>query len=85
MDEEAILGGLRSGEDLPDFDYEDFEAGVKIPVGTHPGAVAGTPMMETTAFSVRPPMMSRHKEFAPIGAALNQVTGADSSTSSGWR
>ena len=27
MDEEAILGGLRSGEDLPDFDYEDFEAG----------------------------------------------------------
>ena len=25
MDEEAILGGLRSGEDLPDFDYEDFE------------------------------------------------------------
>ena len=28
MDEEAILGGLRSGEDLPDFDYEDFEAGL---------------------------------------------------------
>ena len=27
MDEEAILDGLRSGEDLPDFDYEDFEAG----------------------------------------------------------
>ena len=27
MDEEAILGGLRSGEDLPDFDYEDFEVG----------------------------------------------------------
>ena len=27
MDEEAILGGLRSGEDLPDYDYEDFEAG----------------------------------------------------------
>ena len=27
VDEEAILGGLRSGEDLPDFDYEDFEAG----------------------------------------------------------
>ena len=27
MDEEAILGGLRSGEDLPDFDYEDFKAG----------------------------------------------------------
>ena len=27
MDEEAILHGLRSGEDLPDYDYEDFEAG----------------------------------------------------------
>ena len=27
MDEEAILGDLRSGEDLPNFDYEDFEAG----------------------------------------------------------
>ena len=27
MDEEAILGGLRSGEDLPDYDYEEFEAG----------------------------------------------------------
>ena len=27
MDEEAILGGLRSGEDLPNCDYEDFEAG----------------------------------------------------------
>ena len=27
MDEEAILGDLRSGEDLPDYDYEDFEAG----------------------------------------------------------
>ena len=27
MDEEAILDGLRSGEDLPDYDYEDFEAG----------------------------------------------------------
>ena len=27
MDEEAILGGLCSGEDLPDYDYEDFEAG----------------------------------------------------------
>ena len=27
MDEEAILGDLRSGEDLPDFDYEDFETG----------------------------------------------------------
>ena len=66
MDEEAILGGLRSGEALPDYDYEDFEAG-------------------STAFSVRPPMMSRRKEFAPIGAALNQVTGADSSTSSAWR
>ena len=25
MDEEAILGGLRSGEDLPDFDSEDFD------------------------------------------------------------
>ena len=56
-------------------------AGVKIPVGTHPEAVAGTPTMETIAFSVRPPMMSRHKEFAPIGAALSQVAGADSSTS----
>ena len=27
MDEEAILGGLRSGEDLPDYDYEEFKAG----------------------------------------------------------
>ena len=27
VDEEAILGGLRSGEDLPDYDYEDFEVG----------------------------------------------------------
>ena len=27
MDEEAILGGLRSGEDLPDYDYEEFDAG----------------------------------------------------------
>ena len=27
MDEEAILDGLRSGEDLPDYDYEGFEAG----------------------------------------------------------
>ena len=27
MNEEAILGGLRSGEDLPDYDYEEFEAG----------------------------------------------------------
>ena len=24
VDEEAILGGLRSGEDLPDYDYEDL-------------------------------------------------------------
>ena len=66
MDEEAILGGLRSGEDLPDYDYEDFEG-------------------ETIVFSVRPLMTSRHKEFAPIGAALSQVAGADSSTSSAWR
>ena len=27
MDEEAILGGLRSGEDLPDYDFEEFEVG----------------------------------------------------------
>ena len=27
MDEEAILGGLRSGEDLPDYNFEEFEAG----------------------------------------------------------
>ena len=27
MDEEAILGGLRSGEDLPDFDYKDLGPG----------------------------------------------------------
>ena len=27
MDEEAILGGLRSSEDLPDYDYEEFETG----------------------------------------------------------
>ena len=27
VDEEAILGGLRSGEDLPDYDFEEFEAG----------------------------------------------------------
>ena len=60
-------------------------AGVKIPVGTHPGAVAGTPTMETIVFSVRPLMTSRRKEFAPIGAALSQVAGADSSTSSAWR
>ena len=58
---------------------------MRIPVGTHPGAVAGTPTMETIAFSVRPLMMSRRKEFAPIGAALSQVTGADSLTSSAWR
>ena len=57
-------------------------AGVKIPVGTHPGAVAGTPTMETTAFSARPPMMSRHEGFTPIGVALNQVTGVDVLTSS---
>ena len=60
-------------------------AGVKIPVGTHPEAVAGTPMMETIAFSVRPLMMSKPKELAPIGAALSQVSGTDSSTSSAWR
>ena len=30
-----------------------------IPVGTHPEAVAGTLTMETTAFSVRPPMGAR--------------------------
>ena len=58
-------------------------AGVRVPVGTHPEAVAGTPTMETIACSVRPLMMSRHKGFAPIGAPLNQVTGADSSTSFG--
>ena len=27
MDEEAILAGLRSGEDLPDYDFEEFEVG----------------------------------------------------------
>ena len=27
VDEETILGDLRSGEDLPDYDYEDFEIG----------------------------------------------------------
>ena len=43
---------------------------MKIPVGTHPGAVAGTPTMETIAFSVRPLVTSRHKEFAPIGAPI---------------
>ena len=92
VDEEAILGGLRSGEDLPDYDYEDFEAGStgqdrrgEDPGRDTPRTVAGTPTMETIAFSVRPLMMSRHKEFAPIGAALSQVTGADTSTSSAWR
>ena len=37
-------------------------AGVKIPVGTHPGAVAGAPTMEMIVFSVRPLMTSRHKQ-----------------------
>ena len=27
MDEETILGGLRSGEDLPDYNFEEFEVG----------------------------------------------------------
>ena len=27
MDEEAILGGPRSGEDLPDYNFEEFEVG----------------------------------------------------------
>ena len=45
-----------------------------IPIGTHPEAVAGTLTMETTAFSVRPPMMSKDEELAPIGPALNQVS-----------
>ena len=92
MDEEAILGGLRSGEDLPDYDYEDFKAGstgqdrgVKIPIGTHPEAVAGSLTMEMIAFSVRPPMMSRRKELAVIGAALSQVSGTDTWTSSVWQ
>ena len=30
MDEEAILGGLRSGEDLPDYDFEEFEVGSAV-------------------------------------------------------
>ena len=36
VDEEAILGGLRSGEDLPDYDFEELVriAGVMIPIGT---------------------------------------------------
>ena len=92
VDEEAILGGLRSGEDLPDYDYEEFEAGsagqdrrVMIPIGTHPEAVAGTLTMETTAFSVRPPMMSKDEGLAPIGAAPNQVSDKDIWTSSVWR
>ena len=82
MDEEAILGGLRSGEDLPDYDFEEFEAGSAgqdrrgdDPDRKDPEAVAGTLTMETIAFSVRPPMMSKDKELAPIGAAPNQVSG----------
>ena len=55
------------------------------PIGTHPEALAGTLTMETIAFSVRPPMMSKHKELAPIGAALSQVSGMDIWTSSAWR
>ena len=57
-----------------------------IPIGTHPAeAVAGTLTMETIAFSVRPPMMSKDKELAPIGAAPNQVSDTDIWTSSAWR
>ena len=36
-----------------------WHEGVMIPIGTHPEAVAGTLTMETIAFSVRPPMMSK--------------------------
>ena len=59
-------------------------AGVKIPVGIHPGAVAGTPTMETIAFSARP-LMTSGEGSTPIGVALNQVTGVGILTSSAWR
>ena len=89
MDEEAILGGLRSGEDLPDFNYEDFETGSagQGRRGDDPDrdTVAGSLTMETIAFSVRQPMMSKDKELAPIGSALSQVSGMDIWTSSAWR
>ena len=83
MDEEAILGGLRSGEDR--HVQQVRVAGVMILIGTHPEAVAGTLTMETIAFSVRPPMLSKDKELAPIGAAPNQVSGMDIWTASAWR
>ena len=41
--------------------------------------------MEATAFSVRPPMMSKGEELAPIGAAPIQVSDKDIWTSSVWR
>ena len=90
VDEEAILGGLRSNEDLPDYDCDDFKAGVRtvgvmVLIGTHPEAAAGTLTMETTAFSVRLPMMSKDEELAPIGAAPNQVSDRCRWTSSVWR
>ena len=39
--------------------------GVMIPIRTHLEVVAGTLTMETIAFSVRLPMMSKDKELAP--------------------
>ena len=57
-------------------------AGVKIPVGIHPGGMAGTPTTEMIVFSARPLMTSRRKGFTPIGVAPNQVTGVDFLTSS---
>ena len=44
---------------------------MKIPIGIHPGGVAGTPTMETIVFSARLLMTSRHEGFTPIGVALN--------------
>ena len=92
MDEEAILDGLRSGEDLPDYDYEDFEAGStgqdrrgEDPGRDTPRSVADTPTTETIVFSARPLMTSRRKGFTPIGVAPNQVTGVDVLTSSAWQ
>ena len=90
--DEAILGGLRSGEDLPDFDYEDFEAGStgQDRRGEDPGRDTPRSRGRYTddgddRISVRPPMMNKDEELAPIGTPSNQVLDKDIWTSSVWR
>ena len=72
--DEAILGHLRSGEDLG-------QDRVMIPIKNTPRSRG----RYIDAFSVRLPTMSKDEELAPIGAAPNQVLDRSHLTSSAWQ